>query len=151
VQYTDNSLLGKRSYELRETTLWARGTNHLNQDFEVEIPYSEFKPEYARFWVRSNNWIVAGASICVMAGIGYQVVTEPPVKTYLIGLMVGLIFVGIFLMLAGAQKIELVRFYSSNGTILMDVVKKGPRKAEFEGFVKEIQTRIRAAAPPKQA
>ncbi len=151
MQYTDSSLLGKRSYELRETTLWARGTNHLNQDFEMELPYTDFKPEYARLWVRSNNWIVGGVFLSTLAGIGYQILSEPPVKTTWVGFMIGLIFVGIFFMLVGAQKIELVRFYSTNGSVLLDVVKKGSHKAEFEGFVKEIQKRIRAAAPPKSA
>lgn len=96
MQYTDSSLLGKRSYELRETTLWARGTNHLNQDFEVELPYTDFKPEYARLWVRSNNWIVGGVLLSTLAGIGYQILSEPPVKTTWVGFMIGLIFVGIF-------------------------------------------------------
>ena len=44
MNYSDSSYLGKRKYELREHTVFAKGDKFCEQSFEMELPYESFSP-----------------------------------------------------------------------------------------------------------
>ena len=62
------------------------------------------------------------------------------------GFCIALAIAGLFVTLVALRRIEMVQFKSTAGFPLIFIAKAGKRKAEFEGFVSELQTRIRAAA-----
>lgn len=152
MKYRDKSLLGKRNYELLEESISTTGASTLGATFETEIPYTDFKakPEKLKilaptFW--SGIYILSGGTAMITA-VG---IFQSQDKAFLTGLASAISFVGLFIVGIAFRKIELVRFRSKAGFPLLDIIKAGPLKGEFDSFVSELSARIQKATEPNQA
>ncbi len=150
MDYADRSLLGKRYYEMRETTLVARGSNMISKQYEAELRYADLDPVYERLWIRTPI-LTTGIWLCIGGAIGYVLVAQIQSLQHLVALFITFMVGGLLCLLLGVRRIELVRFKSKAGVGLLDVVKAGPRKSEFEEFVAALQARIKGAAGEKGA
>jgi len=152
MKYRDKSLLGKRNYELHEDCISTEGVNPLGSSFETEISYADFKakPEKLKilaptFW--AGIYIVSGGTaMLTLVGI-----FQSQDKGFLTGLSYAIIFVGLVMAGIAFRKIELVRFRSKAGFPLLDIIKAGPLKNEFDGFISELSARIQKTTEPNQA
>ena len=145
--YSDKSLLGKRSYEIKDSVLYAEGSNLTNHAFKVELALADLNPNFERVWIRSPM-MIAGLWIMIGGCVGYTLLDKLAAgkAESIEGFCISLAFAGLFVLLVAMRRIEVVQFKSTAGVPLIMIVKAGKRKAEFDGFVGELQSQIKTIA-----
>ncbi len=147
--FIERSRLGKRIYELRDSSLTISGIRQFKK-FEKTIPLGFTSPNYVRARRRLHYLVqVPIAKVCVGLLV-LRVFSFLPTGPYVYVAEIAGILIGVSLWQAilGIPPIEIVMFKNTNGRAQFDLVKEKKQAKEFEEFVAKLASTIRGETGP---
>jgi hypothetical protein len=147
MMYSDKSYMGKRSYELREATVFARGDRFCESSFQIELPYESLSPYPDQLLLPSLFMRVGkpvafvGLFVTLIFVFAKQWGYEPPFASS--GL---LLIIGVLMMFIGRKKLEITQIKNISGVPQLWIVRAGNEKENFDTFVTELLRRIQKAS-----
>lgn len=152
--YSDKSQFGQRKYHLYSDRITVQHRDPVAVDIDTTILLKDLRPDYDRISMRSGNFN-SGMWMLLCGGVVYWTVIEmtdaDPFELFP-GLFLGLAVAGGFVLLVGLRKQHFVRFKPRPpATEVLDIIRAGRRKSEFDGFVSRVQESIQVCQPNRGA
>lgn len=150
ITYRETTSQMRRVFKLNQTSVEVE-LKSLNRDAQDVVNLADLRPEPERLQVRQIVPLRLGGTFFIVGmvslSLGFSLqsgAANELKRTAIITGIVSLILGGLILLLFGA-KIQAVRFKNSTGICLLDVLKSGPDKSQYEAFVSALIDRIRMA------
>ena len=146
----------RRVFKLNQTSVEV-DLKSLNRDAQDVIDLADLRPEPERLRVRQIVPIRFGAFLLILGvtglGVGFAFQNELERHMKELAITIGVISLcgSVLILSLFGRKIEAVRFKNSQGICLLDVLKSGPDKAQYESFVSALIERIRAGSAGSEA
>jgi len=145
-KYSEVRFDGKRTFELFEDKVIVRGKATFKSDFETAISLASLLPSFARVRIRHSAffggiWLMVGSWILAYI-VGAISQKDPSEVVCYLGCMG---FMGLFLSLVTAKKVEWVRFSTDAGMIVLDIARAGKEADKLDSFVETLLSQIRIA------
>jgi hypothetical protein len=142
--FIQRSRLGKRIYELKDSTLTISGTFQFKK-FEKKFPLGFTSPDYIRVRRRLHYLVqipIVGVCIGLLA---LRILSFLPwgLYIYVVYLSGTWIVVSVCQAIRGIPPVEVVVFKNTNGKAQFDLVKEKKQSREFEEFVAKLTSAIR--------
>jgi hypothetical protein len=142
--FIQRSRLGKRVYELKDSTLTISGTFQFRK-FERRFPLGFTSPNYIRVRRRLHWLIQFPLFVAVVALVAIKALSFLPEGLFeMVVEFFGMILVvSVLSAIRGIAPVEVVIFKNTSGRAQFDLVKETKQAAEFEEFVATLSNTIR--------
>jgi hypothetical protein len=150
--YHETRLEGKRVFTLTDDGVQVSADIVMGSSYETLVKYDQLDP--AITVIRQHHKLfpssIIGIPLFAITTFVFVNSFNFSLLDFLPGLFAGLTLLSIFIAMITRKRVEYARFCSISGVPLLDIARAGPDKDNFDGYVKEIRTRIAARQHARQ-